>query len=99
MKPILIVHYNAFNSNQAFQFPFPENEKDTTDLLESVFRQCNVVDGSEWIVQESHRRIKAGQKGLRSMSVGDSVTLVRENGWETWLCAGIGWEKIGSSAT
>lgn len=100
----IIVHYLAFHSDQAFEFPTDLlNEpptplppaRNTMDILEAVFRQCNVVDGTEWIVEESRRRISRGDKGLRSMSVGDIVTFFYDGGkWESYLCEGCGWKVI-----
>lgn len=97
MKTIL-VHYNAFNSNQVFQFPASLFVGETVEArLESVFRQCNVVDGAEWISGESARRIRINGRGLRSMSAGDSVTIINGNDWETWSCEGCGWKLIGAN--
>jgi hypothetical protein len=94
----ILVHYIAFDSNQVFEYNGGVGGAGLSreNLLEVIWRQCNVVDGTEWIVGESKRRIKTGQKGLRSMSVGDIVTFVSDSGsWESYLCAGMGWEKIG----
>jgi len=91
----ILVHYLAFNSNQAFEYTANPVTKSTEHLLEFIFRDCNVVDGSEWVVRESKRRIEAGERGLRSMSVGDIVTLIDEDRIESYLCAGIGWTKLG----
>jgi hypothetical protein len=52
----------------------------TTDL-ETVFREMNVVDGTEMPV-----RLK-----VRSLSVGDVV--VTDDG-QAWYCAAVGWEKV-----
>lgn len=97
----ILVHYNAFDSNQVFEFPVElgcDTMRAREEDLEVIFRQCNVVDGTEWIVAESRRRIARKEKGLRSMSVGDVVTFVLNDGsWESYMCAGCGWEKIGSN--
>ena len=54
-------------------------------ILETIYRQMNHVDGSEWVAQ----------KQMRSMSVGDMVVIA----WNpymvgVWLCKWMGWEKI-----
>jgi hypothetical protein len=75
------VAYKAFRSTDTFEFPSEliPSGTDVLDALEVVFRQCNHVDGSEWI----------SGKRLRSMSVDDEVTIDSE----TYVCAGFGWEK------
>jgi hypothetical protein len=75
------VAYKAFRSTDVFEFPSDliPNGMDVMDALEVVFRQCNHVDGSEWI----------SGKRLRSMSVDDEVTV----DGNTYVCAGFGWEK------
>lgn len=92
----ILIHYVAFQSNQAFEYTGPVGDSASfLDLLELIFRQCNVVDGTEWVVQESARRMAAKQKGLRSMNVGDIVTFIDGTKWESYLCAGVGWELVG----
>lgn len=65
-------------------------EHDSTDdeeILETIFAACNHGSG-----QESKEFIKSN---LRSMSVGDQVTLgnsLEES--RTYECAGIGWNKL-----
>lgn len=89
---LILVRYLAFGSN--LQFVFDGNvaetigEFDDADILERVFRQCNHVDGTEWI---------AG-KPLRSMSVGDLVTLIDTSADLTeqareYQVAGCGWNR------
>ena len=75
------VAYKAFRSNDTFEFPSDIIPSGTTllDALEVVFRECNHVDGSEWI---------AGKR-LRSMSVEDEVTI----DGNTFICANMGWVK------
>jgi hypothetical protein len=51
---------------------------------EDLFRRMNVVDGSE------QEYVGRGKLEIRSLSVGDVV--VSEEG--TYLCAGVGWEKV-----
>jgi hypothetical protein len=75
------VTYKAFRCNDAFEFPgdlIPDG-MDVMDALEVVFRQCNHVDGTEWI----------SGSGRRSMCVDDEVTI----DGTTYVCAGFGWEK------
>lgn len=92
----ILVHYLAFNSNQSFEFPssLVGSSASFESVLEIIFRACNVVDGTEWIVQESKKRIQSGGKGLRSMSVGDMITFVDEGKWVSYMCEGIGWKKL-----
>jgi hypothetical protein len=75
------VAYKAFRSNDVFEFPSDliPSGMDVMNALEVVFRQCNHVDGTEWI----------SGKRLRSMSVDDEVTV----DGTTYVCAGFGWEK------
>ena len=75
------VAYKAFGDNNKFEFPseLVPIWMHKIDALEVVFRQCNHVDGTEWI----------SGKRLRSLSVGDEVSIDNE----TYLCAGCGWEK------
>ena len=75
------VTYKAFRSNDVFEFPSDLIPSGITllDTLEVVFRQCNHVDGTEWI----------SGKRLRSMSVDDEVTI----DGDTYICAGMGWQK------
>lgn len=89
---IVLVHYKAFGSNQMFNFNCePDNSVSLSDfcesdLLEFIFRQCNHVDGTEWIAN----------KNLRSMSVGDEVVLIRSDKQpvERRRVAAIGWEHV-----
>jgi hypothetical protein len=81
----ITVTYKAFGSTDVstdvFNFPselIPDGMS-VYDALEVVFRQCNHVDGTEWI---------EGKK-LRSLSVDDQVNI----DGVTYVCAGFGWEK------
>ena len=94
----ILVHYKAFRSDIVFAFTgegflaegVSLGDLTETDLLEFVFRQCNVVHGDEWIsVDPVARSLR-----LRSMSVGDVVMVVRAGKVTRYLCAGCGWEKI-----
>jgi hypothetical protein len=97
----ILIHYNAFPSdgNPVFEFPSELVAGATVDeALEIIFRQCNVVDGTEWITSENKRRISRKEKGLRSMCVDDVVVFWHDNGdWEAHRCAGCGWKLIGSN--
>lgn len=94
----IIVHYLAFNTNEAFSFPanFLPGES-TNEILETIFRECNAMDGSEWIVEETRQRLERGERrGLRSMCAGDCVTLLQDDGtWEVWRCEEVGWKRMG----
>ena len=88
MKTIL-VHYRAFDDDQMFVFTGTNDksllpESDVDFLLDSVFRECNHVDGTEWI---------AG-KHLRSLSVDDEVIIINDGEISRYRCARIGWEKL-----
>lgn len=86
----ILVKYVAFNSNDVFECTSKKaldalnNGVSHMDVLEVVFRECNYVDGSEWIAD----------KKLRSMCVDDVVTLIENGAANSYVCAGIGWEKI-----
>ena len=56
----------------------------TNDILDTVFRQCNHVDGKEWIEGEE----------LRSMSVGDEILLIEGSLVEKYLVAGCGFTRL-----
>jgi hypothetical protein len=75
------VAYKAFRSNDTFEFPSDLIPSGITllDTLDFVFRQCNHVDGTEWIAN----------KRLRSMSVEDEVSI----DGNTFICANVGWVK------
>lgn len=93
MKAIL-VHYRAFGSDVVFEFTAERSGglpvADET-LLEWVFRECNHVDGEEWISTDP----VAQYQRLRSMSVGDEVMLLGEDGEvRRWRVAGCGWERV-----
>lgn len=88
----IIIYPQEFHKPVVFEFPFDEltykswtspqfNKKySTLEQLEFIFRQCNHVDGSEWIQN----------KELRSLSVGDMVVL---NG-QVWVCCDVGWKEM-----
>lgn len=81
---VIIIYPQEFKEPIVFEFPLGkfgwDEYKTPTEILEYIFRQCNHVDGSEWIQN----------KGLRSFSVGDMVVL---NG-QIWVCCGAGWKEI-----
>lgn len=60
------------------------------NLLEIIFRECNHVDGTEWIAN----------KKLRSMSVGDMVIVDKwTDDYEPddpvhWVCMMSGWKRL-----
>jgi hypothetical protein len=84
MKTILI-HLKAFGSNQMFVYDGPTLPlSGEQDKLEVIFRECNHVDGNEWI---------AG-KPYRSLSCGDDIIFLDGNTVERFHCAPIGWNKI-----
>ena len=84
---ILVTHKNApLRPDQTFVF---DKDMDTTilttnDILDTVFRQCNHVDNTEWIAS----------KKLRSMSVGDEILLVEGSLVEKYLVAGCGFHRL-----
>lgn len=71
-----------------FDFPignFREEQDGAQDILNFIFRECNHVDGNEWI---------ASQK-LRSMSQNDLIILAYPTGKvEVWMIAAIGFTQI-----
>ncbi len=85
----VLVHYLAFGSDTLFQFTGePKNSVGLedfaeVDLLEFIFRECNHVDGSEWI----------DARPLRSMSVGDVVIVARAGNVQRYRCEGCGWSR------
>lgn len=97
---MILITYLAFGDNVSFEFnpggAFLIN-RTIEKVLETIYRQCNVVDGTEWIVKESKKRIAQGKRGLRSMSPGDLVTLTNGAYWAVYRCAGMGWEKLGGN--
>ena len=73
----------------SFDFPItdfiPNGVYKSEDLLEIIYRQCNHVDGTEWI----------SNKKLRSMSCGDLVVIQFDDDQTViWNCAGCGWERV-----
>jgi len=85
----------AMEPTTTFLFPLwvPDDDKKALDF---IFRQCNHVDGTEWIASANQVAgvNKDGSpipgKGLRSMSSGDLVIL----GCRLYLCAFAGWELL-----
>jgi hypothetical protein len=89
----VLVHLLAFGSNTLFAFTGEDKLRQgvglsdlaETDLLEFVFRQCNHVDGSEWIEG----------RPLRSLSVGDVVIVIRKGSEVSrYRCDGCGWSRF-----
>lgn len=90
---IVIVHYKAFRSDTLFQFTHESViDPDVTnlELLEIAFRQCNHVDGNEWISLDPYARTLR----LRSMSVGDEITFIEAAKVTRYRCEGCGWQQI-----
>jgi len=78
----ITIAYKSFGSTDIFNFPsdlIPAG-MEVEDALEVVFRECNHVDGTEWIAN----------KKLRSMSVGDEVNV----DGVAYVCAAFSWEKL-----
>jgi hypothetical protein len=69
-----------------WEYDFPNNllpnEEQTSGALGVIWRECNRVDGREWIS-------KSGLKA-RSLSCGDVVTLDGKH----YLCEAYGWKEI-----
>lgn len=84
-----VIYGDNFGLNaRVFDFPLTEAQMQEGDavVLEHIFRQCNGVDGTEWISQPEQRKLK-----LRSMSVGDLVVLPTKR---LYLCKSSGWELV-----
>lgn len=79
---ILVIQIQTFQEPRVFEFPSKDISitADDYDVLDYVFRQCNHVNGQEWI---------HGKK-LRSLSVGDMVEI---NG-SLYVCCSIGWQRL-----
>ena len=95
----ILIHYVAFQTNRVFEFTSDANvpiSSNIEDVLEFIFRQCNVVDGDEWISLENRRLIQSGSTQLlRSMYADDVVIFIKDNGqFSAHRCGSIGWEKI-----
>lgn len=78
----ITIHYLAFYSNEAsFEFP-AELVKglNIKDALEVIYRQCNHVDGTEWIAD----------KPFRSFSCGDEIQI----GNRRFRCLPAGWDEV-----
>jgi hypothetical protein len=71
----------------------PENFE---QALEVIFRQLNVVDGTELISQPRFRADMrmSGYPRVRSMSVGDTVTIRFPGNRATFVCEGCGWKQL-----
>lgn len=87
-----IIYPGRFEEPQVFDFPiseYPTEDLDVYGVLDLIYRQCNHVNGEEWI---------KGKK-LHSMSVGDMVLLAcpfnRGNDTVTqlFICCGVGWKE------
>lgn len=79
------IHYSneTFGgTSKDFLFPLPESVTQLGEhaTLEYIFRECNHVDGKEWIANQN----------LRSMCVGDTVELEGK----IWKCDPVGWTQI-----
>lgn len=94
---ITVVTYSAYEKDP-IKFTVPnsiygfgaERTQSTDEALEIVFRQLNHVDGKELISEPQY-------KGLRSMSVGDTVRFSGPSGWvKTFVCEGSGWKETAS---
>lgn len=87
MKATVILT-DRFSKPTMFRFPLEERLdlanplNDTDYILDYIFRQCNRVNGKEWI---STSKLK-----VRSLSVGDFVILDND----MYICASTGWEKF-----
>jgi hypothetical protein len=88
MKTIL-VHYRAFDDDKMFIFTGANDKSlspksDVHFLLDTIFRECNHVNGTEWIAN----------KPLRSLSVGDEVIIIEGEQISRYRCATVGWVII-----
>jgi hypothetical protein len=91
-KKRIIVNYDnrGHRENQIFELHANKlvdqigNQPDE-QVLDQVFRQCNHVDGTEWI----------SNSGYRSMMVGDLITIVDpDTGIRIFQVEAIGWKKL-----
>ena len=73
---------NPNNDGTVKEFPFNTESNDKLEALEEIFRQFNVVDGSE--------HISTANLKVRSLSVGDLVKI----GDTHYVCAPLGWRKL-----
>jgi hypothetical protein len=91
MKTIL-VHYRAFGDDKMFVFTGCDQAGMLTmisgnsdgSILDIIYRECNHVDGTEWIAR----------KPLRSLSVGDEVIIIDRDLITRYRCAMVGWDII-----
>jgi hypothetical protein len=89
---------NSFEGSRSFVVPHriygtgAERVATVEEALEVLFRQLNHVDGNELI---SEPDFCAANPRLRSMSVGDTVTLRGPGGWrKDFVCEGCGWAEV-----
>ena len=77
------VTYQTETLAQVFNVPLPDGATsyDNEQVLNYVYRQCNHVEGNEWIAD----------KKLRSMMIGDMV----EVRGTKYICEPVGWKKVG----
>ena len=85
MQKTTIIYSNGmFQEPTVFEFPLPPGfyfRNNQEGVLDYIYRQCNHVDGTEWI---------ACRRDLRSMCIGDMAKV----GSTLWVCQGAGWLKI-----
>lgn len=79
---ILVILTGRFEEPVVYEFPSDNIDitKSDDDVLDHVFRECNHVNGNEWI----------DGKELRSLSVGDMVEI---NG-TLYVCCNVGWKRL-----
>lgn len=69
--------------------------KTVEQALEFIFRQCNRVDGTEWISSEEFQDCYSFP--VRSLSVGDVVRFIGSGGFRAcYVCESLGWQEITS---
>ena len=86
-KPVLVVYNDGqFTEPITFRFPVPYGVQlfEPVGILEYIYRECNHVNGNEWISKPEQQKMF-----LRSMSVGDMVMM----DGDLWICATCGWQK------
>ncbi len=81
MVPVIYIE-GLFQEPTVFEFPLPyvQQLKEDEKALDYIFRQCNAVDGTEWICNQK----------LRSMCVGDMIKI----DGDLWIVMGSGWKKV-----
>jgi hypothetical protein len=85
-QPIIILSLIAFGDHKTVLFDHEETLQKVgilpdSEILELVFRQANHVDETEWIANKS----------IRSLSVGDKVTICHNGANVTYSCQAFGW--------